>query len=212
MNLNYNPDIPAANNNPSDDQPDMLENTNSIRDWVNVDHFGFGQTRGGVHKQTRMIKRTVIPGGLVSSMGTSYVKDGISTGILNEPNLFYTPGSSGDEYQVTRTITASYALFGNLINNYNGVGVRYTAGWTFLPGGLLYQYGTVTHANQTGTLVQFPVAFSTLNIVINLTPVAINNDDHAVNIQDGTISSTQFGVSTTSRTELTAFHWVAVGK
>lgn len=58
-NFAYNKDIPAANNNPSVDQPNMLTNTNSIADWANVDHYGFGAQgtqpagQGGYHRAIR---------------------------------------------------------------------------------------------------------------------------------------------------------------
>jgi len=54
MSIAYNTGIPAANNNPSTDQPNMLINTNSINTWVAVDHIGFnvgGSQVSGQHAQ-----------------------------------------------------------------------------------------------------------------------------------------------------------------
>ncbi len=51
MTFSYNNGVPAANNNPSVDQPDMLINAQSIASLVAVDHVGFNATGGGRHNQ-----------------------------------------------------------------------------------------------------------------------------------------------------------------
>lgn len=47
----YNNGVPAANDNPSDDQPDMLTNAQSIQSILAVDHVGFNTANGGTHLQ-----------------------------------------------------------------------------------------------------------------------------------------------------------------
>ncbi len=158
--LPYNQNIPGSQNNPSDDQPLMRENTNSIRDWVQIDHFGFKNAQGGLHKQVRSVNQLAIPAGLTAQMGTIYTKLATSTGALTESNIFFTPGTSGNEYQLTRVITASFTnLFGKLLQNYNAAGTAYFGGWTFLPGGMLMQYGR--SVNSSSANVTFPIPFST---------------------------------------------------
>jgi len=51
MTFTYNNAIPAANNNPSVDQPDMLINGQSIESLIAVDHISFNTANGGTHKQ-----------------------------------------------------------------------------------------------------------------------------------------------------------------
>lgn len=51
MSFTYNNGVPAANNNPSVDQPDMLTNAQSINSIIAVDHISFNVTNGGTHKQ-----------------------------------------------------------------------------------------------------------------------------------------------------------------
>lgn len=51
MSFPYNTDIPAANNDPSDDQPLMRQNTNSINSLIAVDHVTFGNATGGQHNK-----------------------------------------------------------------------------------------------------------------------------------------------------------------
>lgn len=50
-NFNYNNGVPATNNNPSDDQPQMLINVQSTENILAVDHISFSAENGGTHKQ-----------------------------------------------------------------------------------------------------------------------------------------------------------------
>jgi|ERR1700755_2821456 len=51
--------IPAANNDPADDQPLMLINNSSTSGLVAVDHVGFNVTAGGFHKQITFASNNV---------------------------------------------------------------------------------------------------------------------------------------------------------
>lgn len=51
MAITYNLGIPAASNNPSVDQPNMLTNNNNIATYVTVDHVGFNTSGSGWHNQ-----------------------------------------------------------------------------------------------------------------------------------------------------------------
>lgn len=53
MTISYNRDIPDGPNNPSNDQPKMKTNTNSIDDWTAVDHIKFENSPAGAHRQAR---------------------------------------------------------------------------------------------------------------------------------------------------------------
>ena len=52
-NFSYNDAVPATNNDPSVDQPDMLINTVSIEGIWNEDHIGFNLENGGTHQFLR---------------------------------------------------------------------------------------------------------------------------------------------------------------
>lgn len=62
-NFAYNDDIPATNNNPSNDQPLMLINTQSIAGIIAQDHVGFQSADGGFHKWVNFNANNV-PAGL----------------------------------------------------------------------------------------------------------------------------------------------------
>jgi hypothetical protein len=60
MTFTFNTGVPAANNDPSVDQPDMLQNNVSNADIWDVDHIGFNASNGGTHEKITFIS-TVSP-------------------------------------------------------------------------------------------------------------------------------------------------------
>jgi hypothetical protein len=58
MTFIFNPAIPAANNNPSVDQPDMLGNNVATDGIIAVDHIGFNLVNGGNHIQVHLPQYT----------------------------------------------------------------------------------------------------------------------------------------------------------
>lgn len=59
MSFTFDDTIPAANNNPSDDQPVMLQNNVSEAAIWEVDHVGFNAANGGTHKQVAFYSQNV---------------------------------------------------------------------------------------------------------------------------------------------------------
>lgn len=143
----FNETIPDAPNNPSADQPLMKQNNLSTDRILNEDHFTFEEgNNDGYHRQTRMVAQAGIPAPTQPGMGTLYVKT-FENGYGPIGTLFYTPDNSGKEYVMTRALDKPLFAAG-------------PTGWTFLPGLLMLQYGTVT-TPATGTVpVVFPVQFT----------------------------------------------------
>lgn len=54
MTFIFNNGIPAAANNPSVDQPDMLQNNISTEGILAVDHYTFNTPTGGIHTQVHL--------------------------------------------------------------------------------------------------------------------------------------------------------------
>ena len=225
-NFAYDNSVPATNNNPSDDQPDLLQNTQSAALIWDEDHIGFGQQNGGFHKQARILNQVAIPTGRIAGEGTIYSKLASSTTPLTESNLFFTPDISGNEYQLTRPVTASFTRFGtNLAYGSPPAGSSFVGGWTFLPGGLLMQYGIYsgTVSGNPGIPssippILFPVKFDNPPINIQITQVAdsagTNNSSVIVSLKSGTISTTTFSVNVTNvpTNAYVGFSWVAIGR
>jgi len=78
MTFTYNPNIPATNNNPSVDQPDMLLNTQAIEDIIAVDHISFNTANGGTHKQVTF-NNVAAPGAQTDPQSVLYTSAGTAS-------------------------------------------------------------------------------------------------------------------------------------
>lgn len=172
----YNPNIPAASDFLSDSQLDIKNNFSWANTTMGVNHIDFATiTNSGKHKFVEMPNYTPtvpdpVPPGLANFEGTLYTEsDG------SRSQLFYTNDATGKKYQLTtiQGITFAQPLFGQFTNDYNpgsgAVGGNYDGGWTFLPGGLLFQYGqasNVANLSQTKFPVPFPKAVFNIQLTI----------------------------------------------
>jgi len=210
----YNRDIPDGPNNPSDDQPDMQQNTNSIDDLIDEDHYAFNDANGGLHKQQRMVAGS-LPAGRAVGLGTIYAKS-VTRSAVTSTEAFFVPDNTSDEYQLTQTITASYALFALNTNNYNGVGTTFTGGWKFAAGALIEQYGrflTATANNLPGSgTVTFPVVYSSAPFNVQISPTGTSGSGQTIQVT--TVSTTGFTWTFTggSSNSYSGFYWTAIGK
>jgi hypothetical protein len=230
MNLNYFTNIPFASNDPSIDQPNMQTNTNSISAWVDVDHYGFknASNLGGLHTQVTMPVLGAIPARLLSTSGILYTKNvPVYTATPQSANtLFYTAGTSAKEYQITRTINnnTQFNLFSTQTAYQATANAEFKGGWTFLPGGMLLMYGTVTNLVAPFTVpvtVPFPIEFTvnpysiTATVTKRFNPVL--SIDSVIQIVDGSVSTTNFQVVfgtsalVSGNLQVVSFSWMAIG-
>ena len=213
MTFTFNNAIPAAGNNPSSDQPDMLQNNISNALIWDVDHYGFGVANGGTHLRVRMPFNPpgAIPIGLIANEVTLYPKTA-----SGNSNLFFTNGNSGSEYQLTRASLTNFPKFAtNLAYGTPPGTFTQIGGWTFLPGGMLMQYGFYGKAGATGSsgTIQFPFTFTTG--AFSITMVAYRPDTNSGSgvlvIDSGTPPSTtgfNFRASTSGNDGI---YWTAIG-
>ena len=133
MGIAYNPNIPSTNDDPADDQPQMLTNFASINTWTNVDHLPFANPNYGRHKQVN-----------------------IPTPLGSDPVI---GGTTGVVY--TKTIAAATQLFfenASTVTQLTGfISSIATPGYTTLPGGLIIQWGSKT-ASISGA-ISYPLAY-----------------------------------------------------
>lgn len=149
--FSYNRDIPFASNNPSDDQPDMQTNTNSIDDLIEVDHFSFEDANGGYHQ-----KSTYVAGGnpgSVSGAAQIFAKAVTYTGGDIDTELFMKKASN-DINDPNGVIQLTDTKFGASASN---------SGYSWLPGGIIIQWGRSTSTFDptvgAGFAVSFPNVF-----------------------------------------------------
>jgi hypothetical protein len=188
MSFTYNLNIPAANNNPSADQPNMKTNTNSINSILNVDHFPFAAGNAGRHKQVTLTNEAAP--GFTGGNGTLYA------------NL-----ASGQSWPFWQNALGSFQLAGQ-----NSVSAN---GYTTLPGGVILQWGTKTiNFSGSSTSVSFPLTFP--NAAFSVTFACVNNQGNSpsannIYVRSGTLTTSGFTASNSSSGGTTAIFWMAIG-
>lgn len=165
MSFTYTRDIPDGPNNPSNDQPIMKINTNSIDDIVAVDHFSFNVTGGGKHKQITFFTENVP---LAPTDPTSIAYTNVGTASTKAQMFFRNseaifPLNTLRAYGAYPGATVNGALVA--LNAFNVTSVTRTSAGTYavvLPANLITgtSYGIIaTCTNDIGTpsLADFPI-------------------------------------------------------
>lgn len=155
----YTRDMPLPKQSLGITQPLVNTNFQTIYDVFAINHYKYDETNFGKHRYIELPVQASIPAGLINNEGTIYTKTANSA-----RQLFYTPDNSGNEYQLTRTISGNYTRFGTNTNYQasSGSNASVTGGWSFLPGGLIIQYGGATTLTPGGTkTIILATAFTT---------------------------------------------------
>ena len=187
-------------------RPFINTNFSLIQSVFDVNHVDFNATGAGKHKFVQ------IPVGSptnVAGEGTLYT---VTLG--GETQLAYLTDGQGKAYQLTRTISGSFTTFGQSIA-YGTPPADFTqvGGWSFLPGGLLIQYGFFSKAGATGTsgLIQFPVTWSTGNFTIQMT-LYRNSGNQSISLDSSNPPTTTNFHFLTSSAGSDGIEWMAIGK
>lgn len=149
----YNPLIPTGLVNLDEDYVNIQQNFQQLDTSFGVDHVPFSiSDQNGKHQYVHLLQSfqsPTVPSVPTVPVGQVAVYQRLDANSL--PQLFFKANNRAFEYQLTTEAsdTASENVFSQ------------NPGWTFLPGGLLLQYGSVS-AGPAGTSVTFPVAFSAL--------------------------------------------------
>lgn len=216
-NFEYTIGIPDAPNDPSEDQPDMKINNDSNASIWEVDHFGFNDNFGGIHKQVRMPVRGGPPGsippGMIVNEGALYTKVVTDLSLYTKTDLFYTPDTTGNQYQMTRTNSPYFPKFATN-TSYGTIPAGFTqvGGWTFLPGGMLYQYGFFGKPNATGSsgTVEFPIPFTNAYYSVTLV-LRRSSGDQSITIDRSVAASNATFKFLTSSAGSDGVYWTAIG-
>jgi hypothetical protein len=168
---------------------------------MGTNHVAFNALGQGKHKFLQMPEQASAP-------ITTADEGGFYTKVAGETQLFFRGEGNGFEYQLTKAIQASSTLFG--VNT-----IAYVAnndgGWTFLPGGLLLQYGKRTTPGSSGTIT-FPVAFPSGTAPFSILTVLIANSGNlVVTVKSSPApSATSFDYDCSSGSG--GIYWQAIGK
>ena len=207
--MTYTPNIPAASGDTLGGTRDRIRtNFQQISDVEEINHIAFNQTGKGKHKFLQMpetgfeFDNNVTPPTTSSSEVGFYAKKGANPA---QTNLFFRGESNGFEYQLTKAISASTGTF----STNTAYVANHTGGWTFLPGGLLLQYGLRSSPGTSGTIT-FPISFNSAPYQVSVSLYRFTGD-HSVIIDAGTppgITSFKYICDTSGSTGI---YWTAIG-
>ena len=148
--MTYNLGIPAASNTPAHDQPLMQQNFAQIATSYNTDHVPLNSgSNAGFSNRITLVDQASGPGSAASQV-VQYAKSVVypnAAGTFSE--LFFQRDGVGTEIQMTAG---------------PGNPVAALAGQTYLPGGIILQWGRTTNttgSSQGSLSVSFPNAFPT---------------------------------------------------
>ena len=144
--FSYNTGVPAANNNPSIDQPEMQTNIASINSLVGIDHVSFNAAGGGRHNQVTFNSNN--PASLPANPPVLFtnIQDGNGNNLPNAlSQLFYYTGTAAQS-QLQYFLNSANTAYGSVM----------------LMGGLILKFGNVTGITQSGTVATFGQPFPTV--------------------------------------------------
>ncbi len=184
--------IPNSGQSLDDTRDGIRTNFSILRTAQNLNHGDIDTGDQGKHKFLQMPQQGSDPA-TAANESAFYTKD--SGGY---PNFFIRNESNGQVYKLTAMDDANIATFAT------------NPGWTFLPGGLLLQYGVVAVTGSPQTIT-FSKAFSANPYSIILTAARSDTKDKVVAVKTGTISTTQFQASYSGSDQPDFIEWMAIG-
>lgn len=217
---NYDPNIPAANNAPRNDQPVMQSNAASIQGLITVDHENFGSTTNGYH--TIIHQRTGVGTQNLTRTGPTGTFTNVPASIPSVNQLIagnYTPDAS-----VTDTDTQLFSVtgIGGLAQLTGSFGQ--TDGWAWISG-MLLQWGRVIQNFPSGSTTNSVVfkdrigraiSFPNNCFVVTTTPLvsfaSLPSSQASINIRLSTLDREHFDYQFfTNSSQYIGFFWAAIG-
>jgi hypothetical protein len=194
--ISYIQNIPGSANNPSNDQPNMLLNTNALFNYLAVDHVPFNVNNSGFHT---VIHQTIQGSDPVTlaGFGQLYTKN-VTIGSVIDNQLFYKTGLG----------IISQLTGGSSIAN----GSQYI-------GGILIQWGIATIIASSGLTVVFPIPYVNPAFTVQCTGRVPDVTTTSI-ISISNISNTQFTAFSATATvpngdllrgSNATFYWLAIG-
>ena len=158
-----------------------------IRDDFAINHVGYDETGEGKHKFMQMPEQASAPT-TAANEGALYTKE-----MDSETNLFFRKESDGTEVQLTTSQTPTVG----------------TDGATFLPGGLLMQWGFVNAPGASGQ-VTFTETYSAAPYSIQVS-LYRNSGNQSVTVSSSTVPTTTTFNYLSSSAGSDGLYWIAIG-
>lgn len=182
--MTYSPNSPQTGDSLGSTRDVIRTNFQQIDVVNSVNHIAFNEANKGKHKFVQMPEQTSNPT-TAADEGALFTKVGSDPA---ETDLYFRAEGDGNVYQMTRVNSSKLPTFAK---NFNYEAPATTlGGWTFLPGGIILQYGTIAITGTT-TTVNFPYTYTNIPYNIQLT---VNIDDASEN-REITVRTTNLLVS-----------------
>lgn len=199
--MTYTPDIPVIGDSLGGTRDRIRSNFQLIKSVFGQEHWTFGESDQGIHKRVVMPEATTsgsgIPGTNANAAGL-YVDPGTNPA---EANLWIRGENNGKKYQITTLNEANSGRFGkDSSTNPNG--------WTFLPGGLILQFGKRTGPGTSGTVLFTTSNFDFPTVCLNVF-ISINSPSGTITYSVDSLAKTGFDYKLSAGP--TAFYWQALG-
>ena len=206
--MTYTPNIPQTGQSLGSTRDPIRTNFQQIDAVNSINHESFDTANKGKHKFLQMPEQSTAPT-TAADEGGLYTKVGVGP---SETNLFFRGESDGKEYQLTKAIQADNAKFGT-DTNYEEGPPSLNGGWTFLPGGLVLQWGLINTAASSSTFaVNFPIVFPTnvWNIQVTGTRAASSPGNTDAWVSTSGLSTSGFTIYNNGGHNF-KFYWQAIG-
>ena len=209
-------DNPQANHTLATDQPLMRANNSFFATALGKDHQvvvgqsanatpGLGTLGAGRHMRVSFVTDEGANPALNSA-------DNVESMLWSHNEELFFQNNSGGPYQLTTSQSGAgpQARFGTN-TNYSG---SLSGGWSFIPGALVLQYGSITQSSSSTRTITFPIAFPSGNppFSIQVTPFRASSDPGGNQhwVIDSSVSDTAFDIRNNGGHTF-GFYWVAIG-
>ena len=192
--MTYTPGTPLPNQTLASSQPEIRNNFLNITDTIGRNHVPPTDPTAanrGKHNIVQLPQQSSGPS-TSATEGAIYTKD-----VGGEPNLFWRRKSNGGELRMTV--------------NHNTVTAQ--TGRTFIPGGMMIQWG-LNHIPFAGStsVIPFSTAFSAPPYSITVQILRSNTTTvHVAYVQNGTVTASEFSVQVLGGTGSHDIYWMAIG-
>lgn len=196
--MSYTTGIPIPGQSLGNSRPQVNGNFDYINTAFAINHVAFNASGVGKHKFLQMPEQVSAPVTL-SSEGALYTKESLSI-----TNLFWRQESNGTEIQMTNVAPTNANI-----------------GASFLPGGLVIQWGFVTLSNTSSPTanVVLPVQLSVNGSSVGIFPwsvvVSLGNAPGSgipvAGVENASLTSTGFTISGNISAANYIVYWIAIG-
>lgn len=189
--MSFTPNIPFVGQSLGNSRTQVLNNFASLRTQTAANHADVNDANAGKHTFIQYVVQGSDPSTAANEVAR-YTK--LVSGVARE---FLRLPSNGSVFQVSGPAPV--------------VGAN---GYTFLPGGLLMQWGTRAGSSSSSNAVVFPVAFSAAPYYVNAIPVRAASSpgsDFATVIVTGSVTTTGFTIGNIGSHTIVSWYWTAIG-